>query len=257
MKRILVLSALALATGAYAQTATTNSAAQSSAMGIGGGAATSSSMGGAGGAGGNGSGGAASSNVTVNLANPSGDPSATDPNAQRSANAQQVPSGGSDTIRERITTVGSPGSMSYGVSFSQYNCANTAGLGVGFMGGAFQLGGGHESDPCNARANASALFSIAQAVATTNPSLSAQLFHAAILLVGNSTSATQAALSAAGVSDWSSNTPTPITPPVVVPPPADESKAAPVAPAPQAVTEEDVKRIMFRKTDDLAASAIK
>ena len=103
----------------------------------------------------------------------------------------------------KVKTVGTPGSMSLGISFSQYNCANSAGGGVGFMGGVVQIGGGVESDPCNARANASAFFQIAQTLATSNPTLSAQLYHAAILLIGNSTKSTKEALQTAGVADWS------------------------------------------------------
>ena len=55
------------------------------------------------------------------------------------------------------------------------------------MGGVIGIGGGMESDPCNARANASAFFRIAQIVAPLDPVLAKQLYHAAILLVGNST----------------------------------------------------------------------
>lgn len=274
MKQLLVTSMMALAiSSAYAQTSDSTSTsgstsgANAGSMAIGGGA-VSATIGGntnrntaRGGAGGNGTGGAASSNVTVNLGSTSGD----DPTSRAAtpvANAQQAgtsqPSG---TYKERIETVGSPGSMSYGVSFSQYNCANTAGVGAGFMGGAFQIGVGKESDPCNARANAAALFSIAQTLATANAQLSAQLYHAAILLIGNSTKETQAALSAAGVSDWavaSNVTPTPtIVPPAPTPtpPPADESKAVPSAvPAPAVAeqpledsgqTVEDVKKAMY------------
>jgi hypothetical protein len=227
----------------------TSSGAQSGSTAIGGGQGTASvsstiggsrstSGGGAGGSGGNGAGGSAYSGVTVNVGDPSGSGTgATDPNASRSANAQSVPSAStsSQDIHERVTTVGNPGSSSYGVSFSQYNCASTAGAGVGFMGGAFQFGVGKESDPCNARANAAALFSIAQTLATTNPSLSAQLFRAAILLVGNSTGATKDALATAGVSDFATSATTTPTPAIVPPvPPAapamqpDEGKATPV-----------------------------
>lgn len=105
-------------------------------------------------------------------------------------------------VESKVKTVGTPGSMSLGISFSQYNCANSAGGGVGFMGGVIQIGGGMESDPCNARANASAFFQIAQTLATSNPALSAQLYHAAILLIGNSTKSTTEALKTAGVADW-------------------------------------------------------
>jgi hypothetical protein len=238
MKHILVVTALGLVFAqAHAQSSQTTSTTQSNSMGIGGGASSSVSQGGAGGSGGNGSGGAATSAVTVNLgaSTGSGDPSS-DPNASRSANAQQTPTSSTTDLHERVTTVGNPGSSSYGVSFSQYNCASTAGAGVGFMGGAFQFGVGKESDPCNARANAAALFSIAQTLATSNPSLSAQLFRAAILLVGNSTGATKEALATAGVTDFATNattTPTPAIVPPVTPPPADESKALPVSPAAQ------------------------
>jgi hypothetical protein len=98
--------------------------------------------------------------------------------------------------------VGNPGAVSYGVSFSQFNCANTAAVGAGWLGGVFQLGGGVESSPCNDRANASALFQIAGALAPSNATLSSQLYHAAILLIGNSTSETKRALQQAGVADW-------------------------------------------------------
>jgi hypothetical protein len=105
---------------------------------------------------------------------------------------------GSDSVK----TVGNPGAVSYGVSFSQYNCANTAAIGGGWLGGVLQLGGPLESGPCNARANASALFQMAQSLAATDPKRSAQLYNAAILLIGNSTAATQQALQTAGVSEW-------------------------------------------------------
>lgn len=214
MKNILLYSALCVACGGVhaqsassVQTATTSSAAQSGAMAVGGGLATSVSGGGAGGAGGNGAGGAASSNVTVNLG--STDPSSGS-NAQPVSNAQQTAAGDPTTrIKEDIKTVGNPGAVSYGVSFSQFNCANTAAVGAGWLGGVFQLGGGLESSPCNDRANASALFQIAGALAPSNGQLSSQLYHAAILLIGNSTKETKAALAQAGVADWV----TPINPP--------------------------------------------
>jgi hypothetical protein len=247
MKNFAVLTTLALAASAafgqsadVTQSSQTTSSAQTSSMAIGGGQATSqinSSIGGSrasarGGAGGNAAGGASNSNVTVNLG--STDPGGSGSNATPNANSQNVPNGsGGGTIHESVKTVGNPGAMSFGVSFSQYNCANTAGVGVGFLGGAVSIGAGMESAPCNARANASALFSIAQAVATTNPQLSSQLFHAAILLIGNSTGSTKEALQSAGVADWAAVTNTmPINPPVPVPAPADESKATPV-PTPQ------------------------
>lgn len=244
MKQILIATALALAAAhSFAQTANTStssetsSGAQAGSMAIGGGAVNATIGGNTnrntarGGAGGNGS---ASSNVTVNLGSTSGDPSsASDPTRSATAAAQQVAQQPKGTYKESIETVGNPGSMSYGVSFSQYNCANTAGVGAGFMGGAFQIGVGKESNPCNARANAAALFSIAQTLATSNQQLSAQLYHAAILLIGNSTSETREALAAAGVSDWAPVPTAAVTPapaPAIVPPapPADESKAIPV-----------------------------
>jgi hypothetical protein len=244
MKKLFLLTTLALATAtAFAQTADvdqssrTSSAATSGATAIGGGAASinsniggsrSFSGGGAGGAGGNGSGGAATSAVTVNLGSTSGDPSG-GTSAQPVANAQQVPnSQPTGTLKERIETVGNAGSSSFGVSFSQYNCASTAGAGVGFMGGAFQFGVGKESDPCNARANAAALFSIAQTLAPTNAPLSAQLYHAAILLIGNSTKDTKEALTAAGVTDWAPGSST--TPAIVPPTPTPEGNAKIVTP---------------------------
>jgi hypothetical protein len=147
-------------------------------------------------------GGAASSNVTVNLGDPSGSTSGSDPNARTAANAQQVPADPTTRIKEDIKTVGNPGAVSYGVSFSQFNCANTAAAGVGWLGGVFQLGGGLESSPCNDRANASALFQIAGALAPSNAMLSSKLYHAAILLIGNSTKETRKALEQAGVADW-------------------------------------------------------
>lgn len=283
MKNLILLTTLAMAaTSAFAQTAgtnnalvqnssTTSSSAQSGAMAIGGGSVSSSinnrttSRGGAGGAGGNAAGG--SSAVTVNVgssgaSDPSGS-SGTGANPTGVANAQD-PSGTSQpkgTYKESIETVGSPGSMSYGVSFSQFNCANTAGVGAGFMGGAFQIGIGKESNPCNDRANASALYQIATTLAPTNAPLSAQLYHAAILLIGNSTSDTQAALSAAGVSDWAKADPSTPQPAIVppAPPPADEGKATPVptpavasTPLPQATPEptqtaDEVKKEMYQK----------
>jgi hypothetical protein len=213
MKNILLYSALCVACGGVhaqtassVQTSSTSSAAQSGAMAIGGGLATSASAGGAGGNGGNGIGGAASSNVTVNMG--SSDPSGT---AQPVSNAQQT-SGASDPttrIKEDIKTVGNPGAVSYGVSFSQFNCANTAAVGAGWLGGVFQLGGGLESSPCNDRANASALFQIAGALAPSNATLSSQLYHAAILLIGNSTRETKQALAQAGVADWQPAAPLP------------------------------------------------
>ncbi|WP_395066121.1 hypothetical protein [Paraburkholderia silvatlantica] len=200
MKNVLLLSVLALACcNANAQTSSSTSdsaaqaGAQAGATAVGGGAATSASQGGAGGSGGTGT---ASSNVTVNLG--STDPSS----AGQTSNAQQAGSGTTTQIKESIKTVGNPGAASYGVSFSQYNCANTAAAGVGWLGGVFQLGGGVESGPCNDRANASALFQIAGALQTSNGALSSQLYHAAILLIGNSTRETREALAQAGVADW-------------------------------------------------------
>jgi hypothetical protein len=111
------------------------------------------------------------------------------------------------TGSNQMKTVGNPGAVSYGVSFSQYNCANTAAIGGGWLGGVLQLGGPLESGPCNARANASALFQLSQALATSNPAKSAQLFNAAVLLLGNSTTATQQALQTAGVKDWNPSEP--------------------------------------------------
>ncbi|MGF6792749.1 hypothetical protein [Paraburkholderia sp. 35.1] len=222
MKNVLLLSVLALACcNAHAQSATSTSsgAAQAGAIAIGGGASTSNALGGAGG---NGQGGAASSAVTVNIG--STDPtSGGDP--ATASNAQQVASGAGSTtqVKETLKTVGNPGAASYGVSFSQFNCANTAAVGAGWLGGVFQLGGGVESSPCNDRANASALFQIAGALQTTNAALSSQLYHAAILLIGNSTKETREALAQAGVSDWVK------TPPVAAATLPDGASAYPVA----------------------------
>jgi len=264
MKKTIVLTTLALATmTAFGQTADSGSSSNSTsgstsgALAVGGGlsnATLNSTIGGNRNAnanrntntntarGGNGGNAANTSNVTVNLGSAAGDPSGTGANAQPVANAQDPlgSAGNPQTIHENIKSVGNPGAMSFGVSFSQYNCANTAGAGVGFMGGVVQLGGGLESAPCNARANASAFFQIAQTLAQSNPQLSAQLFHAAILLIGNSTKDTQSALAAAGVSDWAAVTgpatypkadPTPI-----VPPPADVGKIGPAISQPQVVS---------------------
>src|SRR5215469_6690962 len=200
MKKTILMTTLALAAvTAFGQTATSGSDSNSTsgstsgALAVGGGLGTStlnSTIGNRnsntarGGAGGNGS---ATNSVTVNLGS-AGDPSSgTGSGAQPVANAQDPVGSSSNPYHENIKTVGNPGAMSFGVSFSQYNCANTAGAGVGFMGGVVQLGGGLESAPCNARANASAFFQIAQTLAQSNPALSSQLFHAAILLIGNST----------------------------------------------------------------------
>jgi hypothetical protein len=161
--------------------------------------------------------------------------------------------------------------MSLGISFSQYNCANSAGGGVGFMGGVIQIGGGMESDPCNARANASAFYQIAQTLATTNPALSAQLFHAAILLIGNSTKSTVAALETAGVTDWvktDGSTPLTIVPPgapatpstaptaPLMPPnkPPAESPPASVSPRAETAVAEDVQTVPV--SDSLVAGRL-
>ena len=180
MKSVLLFTALALACcNAYAQSAQALSTSQSSSAAM---------------SGSNAAGGNANSNVAVYLGDPSGAPDA-------QANAQR---GGSPTqhVKQDVKTVGNPGSVSYGVSFSQFNCANTAAAGVGWLGGVIQLGGGLESAPCNDRANASALFQIAGVLAPSNATLSSQLYHAAILLIGNSTKETRDALARAGVSDW-------------------------------------------------------
>jgi len=219
MKNILLCVALGAACGsALAQTTTSSSSgATSGSMAIGGGAASLSStiggsrsisQGGTGGAGGSAAGGAASSNVTVNLGTT--DPSGSSGGADPVSAAQQTSGSGSTTthIKESVQTVGNPGAVSYGVSFSQFNCANTASLGAGFLGGVFQFGGGVESQPCNDRANASALFQIAGALQTSNAALAAQLYRASILLIGNSTKETQAALKQAGVADWQEPAPT-------------------------------------------------
>jgi hypothetical protein len=241
MNHGLVLTALAAASfGAQAQTADvqTSSAAQSGALSIGGGSSNTSINSAIGGNRNRNIARGGDSSVIVNLG--SGDPAAAQTVAP-SVNAQQVPAGETTShIREDLKTTGNPGAMSFGVSFSQYNCANTAGGGVGFMGGVVQIGGGLESTPCNDRANASAFFQIAQTLATSNPQLSAQLFHAAILLVGNSTKDTQAALAAAGVSDWAP-TPAPATvvppaPAAPVTPPAEEGRTGPVPTPSVAVT---------------------
>jgi hypothetical protein len=226
MKTVIALSVLALyASGSYAQSEDynqrTSSSAKSNSSAIGGGQGVANSAGGAGGAGGN-----SLSSVQINLAEPSAAPTAAAANTSGSLPTQK--------IEQRVTSVGNAGSSSYGVSFSQYNCASTAGAGVGFMGGAFQFGVGKESDPCNARANASAIFAIAQTLAATNPTLAAQLFHAAILLIGNSTKDTQTALTTAGVNDWSTVTnamPGPIVPPAAAPA-APAAPATPAAPPP-------------------------
>jgi hypothetical protein len=120
--------------------------------------------------------------------------------AQDQVNGQTV--NFNSTSADSVKTVGTPGAVSYGVSFSQFNCANTAAVGGGWLGGVLQLGGPLESGPCNARANAAALFQMSQALATSDPTKSAQLFNAAVLLIGNSTSSTQSALQTAGVKEW-------------------------------------------------------
>jgi hypothetical protein len=219
MKRIISIVAALASTAAFGQaTMTTNSAAMTSSMGIGGGAASSEvrSSGNA-----TATGGDPTAAVILNMA-----PAATQP----VANAQQGSGGETTTnVNSKVKSVGTPGSMSLGISFSQYNCANSAGGGVGFMGGVIQIGGGMESDPCNARANASAFYQIAQTLATSNPTLSAQLYHAAILLIGNSTKSTKEALSVAGVADWT-EVPAgqPVTP---VPAPVGNTKYPSVATA--------------------------
>lgn len=122
---------------------------------------------------------------------------------QTNQNGQEVMLNQTSNANDQLKTVGSPGAVSYGVAFSQFNCANTAAIGGGWLGGVFQLGGPLESGPCNARANAAALFQLSQSLESTDPVRSSQLFNAAILLLGNSTSATQEALQTAGVKEWS------------------------------------------------------
>ena len=189
----LLLAALALTTSsAFAQTMSlgTNSTATTSSLAQGpgsGGVATGGTA--------TATGGDPTAAVILNMNSPSASPQPT-----AAAQGGDLPT---QHVESKVKTVGTPGSMSLGISFSQYNCANSAGGGVGFMGGVIQIGGGMESDPCNARANASAFFQIAQTLATSNPALAAQLYHAAILLIGNSTKSTTDALKTAGVADWS------------------------------------------------------
>lgn len=192
-------------------TTASTSGAQSGAMAIGGGLGTStlnSTIGGSttrnsnrinasGGNGGNGQGGSGTSNVTVNLGTSATDPSGTGANGTAAARDQTTaaatdPVNRSD-IHETIKTTGNPGSMSFATSFSQFNCANSGGIGAGWLGGVFNIGGPLESGPCNARANANALAVLAQAVPADNP-LRGQLVEAAIRLIANSTSATMDAL---------------------------------------------------------------
>lgn len=194
-------------------TTQTNSAAQSGAMAIGGGLGTStlnSTIGGSttrnsnrinasGGNGGNAAGGAGTSNVTVNLGTSATDPSGTSGSANTGAAAKDQSVAAADPnysrtdIHETLKTTGNPGSMSFATSFSQFNCANSGGIGAGWLGGVFNIGGPLESGPCNARANANALAVLAQAVPADNP-LRGQLVEAAIRLIANSTSATMDAL---------------------------------------------------------------
>jgi len=231
MKKILMATALAMVAGAtFGQTAnsgagaTSNSGAVGTATAVGGGMSSSSmssTIGGSaasarGGAGGNSTAAGGTSAVTVNFTSGSG---ASDPSSGTGAGqtaAAQIPGDPTTHIKESIQTVGNPGAVSYGVSFSQYNCANTASVGAGFLGGVFQFGGGVESNPCNARANASALFTLAQGMASSNAEMSARLYRAAVLLIGHSTKATEDALAEAGVSDF-----LPSTPPAPAPQPAD------------------------------------
>jgi hypothetical protein len=140
---------------------------------------------------------ATTGNQTVNSRNQQGQQQ-----QQGQINGQNVEFTSINNGSDQVKTVGNPGAVSYGVSFSQYNCANTAAIGGGWLGGVLQLGGPLESGPCNARANASALFQMAQALAATDPQRSARLYDAAILLIGNSTAATQQALQTAGVKEW-------------------------------------------------------
>lgn len=244
MKKLLVSTAMGLSCcAAWAQTANSGAMAdstsntQSSALAVGGGlssatnASTNRNSNSA--RGGNSSANGGNSNVTVNLGSAAGDPSGS--GAQPNSAAQLDPNGTTTHIKESIQTVGNPGAVSYGVSFSQYNCANTASVGAGFLGGVFQFGGGVESNPCNARANASALFTLAQGLATSNADMSAKLYRAAVLLIGHSTKATEDALAEAGVSDFMPQTAAaaPVAPPQapqpepvqVMPVPADESRA--------------------------------
>jgi len=103
------------------------------------------------------------------------------------------------TYKSEIKTVGNPGAMSLATAFSQFNCANSAGVGAGWLGGVFNLGGPIESGPCNARANASALVGIAGMLDAKDP-MRAKLVEAAVRLVGDSTGATAAALKDSQVS---------------------------------------------------------
>jgi hypothetical protein len=140
---------------------------------------------------------ASTGNQTVNSRNQQGQQQ-----QQGQINGQSVDFTSINNGADSVRTVGNPGAVSYGMSFSQYNCANTAAIGGGWLGGVLQLGGPLESGPCNARANASALFQMAQTLAATDPQRSARLYDAAILLIGNSTPATQQALQTAGVREW-------------------------------------------------------
>jgi hypothetical protein len=235
MRKVLFGTVLALAASAtFAQSsANTNSSAQTSSMGIGGGAAQAGLSSDIRSIAGGGAGGTAQAN--------GGDPTAAvilnmgSDGTQGAANAQQGSGGGTTTtnVNSKVKTVGTPGSMSLGISFSQYNCANSAGGGVGFMGGVVQIGGGMESDPCNARANASAFYQIAQTLATSNPDLAKQLYHAAILLIGNSTKSTKEALQMAGVPDWAVGTgnSAPAAPPTEAPAPVGNTRYPPAPPA--------------------------
>jgi hypothetical protein len=238
MRKVLIGTVLAVAAGAaFAQSsANTNSSAQTSSMGIGGGAAQAGLSSDIRSVAGGGAGGTAQAN--------GGDPTAAvilnmgTSGTQGTAAAQQGSGGGETTtnVNSKVKSVGTPGSMSLGISFSQYNCANSAGGGVGFMGGVVQIGGGMESDPCNARANASAFYQIAQTLATSNPDLAKQLYHAAILLIGNSTKSTKEALQTAGVPDWAVGTGSsaPAAPPTESPAPVGNTRypGPPAATAP-------------------------
>ncbi len=154
------------------------------------------------------SGGAANSQVVVNFSGTdpaSGSSGNSGTSAQPQSLAQQTPQGadlGSAsnpiTSKSEVKTVGNPGAMSFSSAFSQYNCANTGGIGGGWLGGALNIGGPIESGPCNARANAAALMSMATMYPDGDP-MKRKLLDAAVRLVGDSTGATAAALQKAQV----------------------------------------------------------
>lgn len=161
------------------------------------------------------SGNSFTANITMNQpATGTADPNAT----QTPKDAGALGSASNPIVNKtELKTVGNPAAMSLAASFSQYNCANSGGIGGGWLGGALSIGGPLESGPCNARANAAALVGLASALPNEDP-MKRQLIDAAIRLIGESTSATAAALKQANVGFFTTVVAkTPASPAVQVP----------------------------------------